>query len=310
MRAVVSIPEAGAHGGDGARLAEALGVPPEEILDLSASMNPLAPDPVEVVGRHLGALHRYPDPARGHQALATAMGVDPDRLILTNGGSEAIAAVAMELGRGWAEQADFGLYRRYLTDLDPTGPRIRSNPNNPTGALAGPSEAAAVWDEAFWPLSMGTWTRGDAERGALVVGSLTKLLACPGLRVGYILAPRAELARRIEARLPQWSVNSLACEALPDMLDGVDLPAWSAGLALLREEMTSQLRDRGLSVRDSVANYVVIDDVPDLRPRLAPLGILIRDCASFAMPGSVRLAVPGAEGLSRLLAGLDALGVG
>ncbi|MHB1486286.1 MAG: aminotransferase class I/II-fold pyridoxal phosphate-dependent enzyme [Acidimicrobiales bacterium] len=308
MKANMSVPRAGAHGGDGARLAEALGVAPEEILDLSASMNPLAPDPAEAVGRHLSALGRYPDPTWAQQALAAAMEVDPDRLILTNGGSEAIAVVAGELGRGWAEQADFALYRRYLADVDPTGPRIRSNPNNPTGTLAGPGETAAVWDEAFWPLSMGTWTRGDAEGGAIVVGSLTKLLSCPGLRVGYILAPDAGLARRLEARLPQWSVNGLACEALPDMLDRVDLPGWSAGLALLRGEMTTQLRHRGLAVRDSVANYVVVDAVPELRQKLSPLGILVRDCASFGMPGSARLAVPGPEGLARLLAGLDALG--
>jgi len=61
---------------------------------------------------------------------------------------------------------------------------------NPTGLLAGQSETAAVWDEAFYALATGSWTRGDVAAGATVVGSLTKLFACPGLRVGYVLASR------------------------------------------------------------------------------------------------------------------------
>jgi len=94
-------PPAGLHGGDGAAIAAWLGVAPEQVLDLSASVNPVAPDPVPVVGRHLGAIGRYPsgaDLARATRALADAMAVDPDRLQLTNGGAEAIALVAAEIG--------------------------------------------------------------------------------------------------------------------------------------------------------------------------------------------------------------------
>jgi len=165
-------PPAGLHGGDGAAIAAWLGVAPEQVLDLSASVNPVAPDPVPVVGRHLGAIGRYPsgaDLARATRALADAMAVDPDRLQLTNGGAEAIALVAAEIG-GSVIEPDFALYPRS------GGPLWRSNPHNPTGLLASASTSCAVWDEAFYPLAAGAWTRGDP--GAIVVGSLTKLLAC------------------------------------------------------------------------------------------------------------------------------------
>ena len=200
------IPSPGAHGGDGARIAEALGIPVNDVLDLSLSLNPVAPDVRPLVASHLDALRRYPDPERACAALAGAMGVDQDRLVLTNGGAEAIALVAAEVG-GQVEEPEFSLHPRT------GGPRWRSNPHNPTGRLAPPTEAAGVWDEAFWPLATGTWTRGDADAGAWVVGSLTKLLACPGLRVGYVLTPSAHAARVVRDRQPTWSVNGLVAEA-------------------------------------------------------------------------------------------------
>jgi len=272
---------AGAHGGDGARLAAALGVDPGAVLDLSASLNPLAPDAGQVVGKHLDALRRYPDPARATGALATAIGVDPDRLLLTNGGAEAIALVAAELG-GRVAEPDFSLYPRG------GGPQWRSNPHNPTGRLA--TGHADVWDEAFYPLATGRWTSGQP----LVVGSLTKLLACPGLRVGYVLA-----AHPRQWRQPAWSVNGLAAAALPDLLEAVDLPAWAAGVAGLRDRLVTVLHAAGLDPEPSDANFVLVR-APGLRDRLAPRGILVRDCASFALPDHVRIAVPDDAGLTRL----------
>ena len=140
--------------------------------------------------------------------------------MLTNGGAEAIALVAAEIG-GRVDEPEFGLHPRR------GGPRWRSNPHSPSGLLARPDERADVWDEAFFPLATGRWTRGD---GAVVVGSLTKLLACPGLRLGYVLADPA-LVARCRARQPAWSVGGLAAAALPELLEAADLPGWCAGLA-------------------------------------------------------------------------------
>lgn len=289
----------GEHGGDGEALAAALGIEATEVLDLSASLNPLAPDPVEVLGRHLAAVGRYPDATQASRALAGAIGVPEDRLVLTNGASEAIALVAAELGAGWVSEPEFSLYRRHLPRVDPEAPRWRSNPNNPTGELAAPQDRAEVWDESFWPLATGTWTRGDGEGGAFVIGSLTKLLACPGLRAGYVICPGTERADRISRRQPQWSLNGLAAAALAEMLAGVDLPTWSAGIAHLREQLVGVLAGHGLSARVASGNWVLVD-APGLREQLARQAVLVRDCASFAMPGTARIAVPNDSGLERL----------
>lgn len=283
------LPPAGSHGGDGAAVAAALGLEPDAVVDLSQSLNPVAPDPVPVVARYLAAIGRYPDAGRAEAKLAEVMGVARERLLLTNGGAEAIALVAAELG-GSVSEPEFGLHPRG------EGPRWRSNPHNPSGLLAGTSETAGVWDEAFYALSTGHWTRGDDD--AVVVGSLTKLLAAPGLRVGYVLAD-PDLIDRCRHRQPTWSVNGLAAAALPELLDAVDLPAWASTVAALRSELAGVLASYDLVVRHSDANWVLVEH-GGLRERLAPHGLLVRDCTSFGLPGLTRVAVPTAEGLVAL----------
>jgi len=282
-----------AHGGNGARLAAELGIDPASILDLSASLCPVAPDPKDALRAHLDAIGRYPDPSRATAALAEAMGVEPEHLVLTNGGAEAIALTGSVLG-GTVEEPDFSLYPRT------GGPRWRSNPNNPLGTLARPDAAAGVWDEAFWPIASGTWTRGDHLKGSVVVGSLTKLLACPGLRLGYVLCADDRLVHRIRRLQPEWSVNGLAAAALPDLLRPVDLPAWSRQTAALRVQLTDLLRLHGLAVSAGQGPWVLVSQSGALRTMLLTEGVVVRDCASFGLEGTVRVAVPRQDQFPRL----------
>jgi histidinol-phosphate/aromatic aminotransferase/cobyric acid decarboxylase-like protein len=265
------------------------------VLDLSQSLNPVAPDPRPIVAAHLEALGRYPDPTNAHRALSMAMDVDPERLLLTNGGAEAIALVAGLVG-GSVVEPEFSLHPRG------TGPRWRSNPQSPSGLLAAPEDQASVWDEAFYALATGEWTRGD---DAIVVGSLTKVLACPGLRVGYILAEPSFVAA-CRARQPEWSLNGLAASALPDLLLALDLADSVRRTRYLREQLRALLEGHGMLVRPSDANWLLVE-YPGLREVLAPKGIVVRDCASFGLKGVARIAVPNETGLARLADALETL---
>jgi histidinol-phosphate/aromatic aminotransferase/cobyric acid decarboxylase-like protein len=295
---------AGDHGGDGHRLAELLGVDASEILDLSLSLNPVAPDPVPIVARHLAAVGRYPParPDRAVAALAELLGVEPARIVLTNGGAEAIALVARLHPTGWAERREFSLYRRHLLHVRPDGPRWMSDPHNPTGRLAAPDERAFVRDEAFYPLATGRWSRHDPD--AIVVGSLTKVFACPGLRLGYVIAPDDRTASHLEDLRPEWSVNALAVAALPDLAAAADIGAWAGKIAVLRAELAGVLAEYGLCAEPSAANYLWVDQAVGLRDRLLPHGILVRSGETFGSPDAVRIAVPGPAGLERMRAAL------
>ncbi len=290
----LDVPIPGQHGGDGPAVAKALGINPADLLDLSQTMNPWAPDVRAILRLHLDSVGHYPDPREGTAALADALSVERDRLLLTNGGSEAISLVAGVLGGGARSEPEFALHPR-----GDDGPRWRSNPHSPSGRLASADEHADVWDEAFYPLATGAWT---AARGGIVVGSLTKTFACPGLRLGYILA---DDITPCAARQPRWSVSSLALATLPDLLDQADPMRWAQQIASAREELTALLTRHGVSVDVADAPWVLAHTPQDLRTALAPQGVLVRDCASFGIPDTYRIAVPDADGLARLAKALQ-----
>ncbi|MXW95113.1 MAG: aminotransferase class I/II-fold pyridoxal phosphate-dependent enzyme [Acidimicrobiaceae bacterium] len=293
-----SVPPPGPHGGDGARVAEALGVDPGSILDLSQNLNPFAPDVAAVARQHLDALRRYPDPSAATRLLADAIGVRPERLVLTNGGAAAVAAVAAEIGGRVRSEPEFGLHPRGAG-----GPVWRSDPHNPSGVLAAAGETADVWDEAFYPLATGRWSAG---RDGVVVGSLTKLFACPGLRLGYLIADDVE---RFARHVPEWAVGSLGLAVLAELLESADLPRWARQVASARAALADVFARRGWDVVSADAPWVLVR-APGLRERLALQGIVVRDCAGFGMPGHVRVAVPDSPGLDRLARALDRLSNG
>ena len=306
MTAPGQIPAPGPHGGDAARIARSLGVDVGDLLDLSASLNPVAPDLRPLLVRHLDAIGRYPDPTVATVAMADALGVAPEQILLTNGGAEAIALVAAEQPVGWFEEPEFSLYRRHLGRVHPEGLRWRSNPSSPMGELAALDMTAAVWDEAFYQLATGAWTRGDSASGATVIGSLTKLFSCPGLRVGYVLSADTDLIERLARRQPGWAVNGLVCAALPEMLDGADIATWSGATASLRADLVALLFGHGYACRPSAANWVLVE-APGLREQLIGHRIVVRDCGSFGLPGVARIAVPGPDDLVRLQRALGQL---
>ena len=293
------------HGGDAWAVAAAMGLHVDDLIELSASMNPVFAPDAELLARQLPALARYPDPTAATAALAEAMEVDPRLLLLTNGGSEAIALVARHLVRGEIVEPEFSLYRRHLTEVADGAGRWRSNPSNPLGVLADEGETAAVWDEAFYPLATGHWSRGDSDAWRL--GSMTKLWSSPGLRLGYVIAPSVQAAAAVAADQPRWSVNGLALAVIPELLAQTDLPGWAAEVARLRAQFVDSLRAAGFVAHDTNVNWVLIEQ-PGLREALLAHLVVVRDCTSFGLPGLARVAIPRPADLDRVLAAFAAVG--
>jgi histidinol-phosphate/aromatic aminotransferase/cobyric acid decarboxylase-like protein len=295
----------GAHGDDARRVAGELGIDPTELLDLAATLNPVAPDLTRAVAAAAASVRWYPDATRATDALAERIGVEPTRLVLTNGGAEAIALVAALHPHGSIDAPEFALYERHLRALDEPSRRWASNPNNPTGLLAAEHDQAFVWDEAHHVLATGQWSRGDAD--AIVVGSLTKAFACPGLRVGYAIGRDRDEAAQLRARQPAWPVNAIACEVIPSLLETTDVTTWPGTIGSLRADLADLLRRRGYEPQPSDAPWLLVPRTPTLRSELLRHRVLVRDCTSFGLDGCTRIAVPDADGLERLAGALERL---
>ncbi|MDR5867705.1 threonine-phosphate decarboxylase CobD [Halomonas koreensis] len=112
-------PDWPAHGGRIAPLLARCGLPADHpVIDFSANLNPLGPpawlpDRLAAAGE---ALSRYPDPDDDHarRAIADHEGVAPERVLVTNGGAEAIylAAALHAGGRALVVEPGFGEYAR------------------------------------------------------------------------------------------------------------------------------------------------------------------------------------------------------
>ena len=267
----------------------------------------------------------YPDPRSkaAREGLAAHVGVAPECLLPTNGGVEAAVIAARLSVRHAVLQPTFQEYARLCgghrdvewekrADFIPEPGECLwlCNPNNPTGAalsredvlsLLARVEAAGgrlVVDEAFVDYCP-ECSVADlvAERPALIVlGSLTKSLAIPGVRLGYLAAHPSAIAA-LEAALPPWRLNC-AAEAVAAALPGheADFERIRAANARRRARFARDLARLGARVYPGAANFLLADFHRDMRPAIEALRerrILLRPCGAF--PGlthaHVRFAV-------------------
>ncbi len=334
------------HGGDLRALAVTAGTSPDQLLDFSASINPLGLSP-RVDAAIRAALPRvvhYPDPSAWalREALAAYHGLSPDQVLPANGSTELIYllarvlaprralilhpafseyAAALELVGAQVDSVLLDEAHGFLPELSRLLPRlagqdlvILANPNNPAGSLISKpdlltlveaAEAAGtttVVDEAFIDFLEEASLKKDLPHFSrlLLLRSLTKWFALPGLRVGYALASPKVLSRLARWKEP-WSVNALAeAAAIAALADEEYREKTRLLVARWREEFKSGLQRFGtLRVFPGVANYLLVRlldrmlSAPELKARLLRERIAIRDCTSFRGLGAayVRLAV-------------------
>ena len=348
------------HGGNIFAIAKSLGLPPENMLDFSASINPLgmAPGVRAALSGCVDRLMHYPDKGAAElkESLSAYHGVATNELAVANGSTElihlvprvvpgrrglivapAFAEYALALERsGW--QTDyftlksgdgFSLSLPALQEKLGEGYDILfiCNPGNPTGALIPKDDMKEiiglcrnsgtflVLDEAFIDFCEEQSAKdliGGFERGVLL-RSMTKFFAIPGLRLGYAIGAPATIEAIASLQDP-WSVNTAAQIAGIASLSDADY-------CRRTRKYVGEERDRlsaglaGLSCFKpfpSRANYLLTEirnglDAAQIRLKLIEKGILIRDCSNFeGLNGRfIRVAVRLREENEMLLERLD-----
>jgi histidinol-phosphate/aromatic aminotransferase/cobyric acid decarboxylase-like protein len=191
-------------------------------------------------------------------------------------------------------------------------------PNNPTGrpvrAAAVRALAAAlpdvmlIVDQAFLSLSEHHADAVvDMPANVVRVRSLTKEHTIPGVRVGYLIATPA-VAAAVEHARPAWSTSAAAqAAALASVLLAAFVADSRQRLLDDRRALAAGLRALGLAPLPSSAAFCLcaVADAAGLRRALLTRHhLLVRDCASFGLPGYIRLAARPAADRLRLLAAL------
>jgi histidinol-phosphate/aromatic aminotransferase/cobyric acid decarboxylase-like protein/adenosyl cobinamide kinase/adenosyl cobinamide phosphate guanylyltransferase len=288
---------------------------------------------------------RYPRETDAVAALAALHGRDPEEVVPTNGAAEALWLLAPALRPTLAvcihpgfTESEAALHThgvpvaRVLRDpdrgfaLDPTQVPdaadlvIVGNPASPSGtldpapailALRRPGRTVVV-DEAFMDLVPGEPASLVRERldDVIVVRSITKALAVPGLRAGYAVAGPA-LAARLRVARPPWSANALALAALAA---AARRPEALAATAERVQEERADLDARlhaidGLRAWPGAANFCLVE-VPDglrVTAALRDRAIAVRPAESFPGlgPGHLRITARTAAENARLASALE-----
>jgi threonine-phosphate decarboxylase len=287
------------------------------VIDFSANLNPFPP--LVSVDLSPDLLSWYPDDQYTtlKECISRKFNRPPDEIAVGNGSIELIRtfchAVLSTGDKVRTGNPTFGEYEfsARLEGALPAGIHERAkvrficNPNNPTGDLLPRSTVLDVKgkmqeeflfvDEAFIELADPAQSVvGLRDQSLFVLRSLTKCFAVPGIRFGYAFGD-SELIRKLETIRPPWNVNAFAEQyALAAFRSFEALEDSRRHIISARRWLEDELSRFSLTIHPSSVNFLLLtfsDDVRRLCARLLDEGILVRDCHSFCLPNSIRIAV-------------------
>jgi histidinol-phosphate aminotransferase len=181
-------------------------------------------------------------------------------------------------------------------------------PNNPTGTVFTegelrsaldqiPDDTLVVLDEAYAEFDT---TGFDSHAfllewpNVIVTRTFSKLHGLAGLRLGYGIMRPEIMAPLLRARDP-FSVNSVAAAAGVAALDDTDHRVRTEALVACGKLFLYNLFERlGLRYVSTEANFVLVHlpcSAVDAYEALLRHGVLVRPCASFGLPESIRITI-------------------
>lgn len=272
------------------------------------------------LSQHLSLITSYPEPdaASLERIIEREHGVGEGSVMVTNGAIEAIYLIAKVFSgiRSAIVQPTFSEYEeaaksnnhrishvlRAADAFADGSPELLwvCNPNNPMGTVTPREELLSlienhpetlfIIDSSYAPFTLKPLLRPAdivSLPNVLMLRSMTKEFAIPGLRLGYIIAEAGSLSLLRQHRMP-WSVNSLAIEAGKYLISHKDDYFFDlAELLSERQRVADTLSASGLMDVFPSDTHILLcrlhhGTASELKDRLARNhGILIRDASNF-----------------------------
>ncbi len=228
------------------------------------------------------------------------------------------------------EEDNFELKEDIIETIEKEKPELLflTNPNNPNGLLikrelmdkivstCESNGTVVVVDECFLSLTGEDKNYSLAYnirqyKSLIVLKAFTKSFAIPGVRIGYGICSKVDIADSLKAHLPEWNLSIFAQMAGAECLKHSDY-IYDA-IRLIRDErryLYEGLKEIGLKVYPSDSNYLLFrSNILDLKEQLLDYSILIRDCSDFdgLGKGYYRIAVKQHNENAGLLSALESI---
>ncbi|MGJ7531788.1 MULTISPECIES: aminotransferase class I/II-fold pyridoxal phosphate-dependent enzyme [unclassified Variovorax] len=307
------------HGGP-----DAAGVAPH---DFSTNGNAVGSCPAVLPALRTADAAHYPDPhytaLRGR--LAAFHGVAAERIVIAASASEFIHRISAAVAQGggkqvWLPAHSYGDYERAALAWGLQAVRAPQahadvalrwccEPSSPLGQpqadlplQAASSHGACVLDLAYEPLRLEGRPSLDAAQRHRIwqLWTPNKAMGLTGIRAAYAIAPEdvdALFMQRIERLASSWPLGTHGV-ALLDAWAGDEAQRWLAQslqtLKAWKVQQRAMCESLGWQCLPSDANFFCARTdrpYPDVAAALRAEGIKLRDCASFGLPGHVRLGV-------------------
>lgn len=201
------------------------------------------------------------------------------------------------------EEEDFELNNGLINSLDESIDMVFiCNPNNPTGVLtkntfieklsekALKTNTTIVIDESFLDFvnSECDYTSKyllEKYKNIIIVKSLTKFFAIPGIRVGYGISKNKDFINLINKVTVPWTVNVVAAEGVIQGLKETDYMRSSIKYVENEKKyLYDNLKEIGnIKVFNPSVNFImfkVLKDI-DLKEEMLKNNILIRSCSNY-----------------------------
>lgn len=273
---------------------------------------------VDCVRNAAGRIGNYPPAnlSRQEKRLAAVLGVEPEHLMVTNGATEAIYLVASVADDSdhFIIQPTFSEYEDALTVngrrchllSDFREARFRygtlwmCNPNNPTGTTVDADDIRQwriryngwmVLDQSYDFFTM-QQTVSAAEAAAMdntiLINSMTKRFAIPGLRLGYIICGDNNMMKKIRSKCIPWRINTLSLAALDYLIEHWYDTASAASMMMAETRRLHAMLNSipGITALPTATHFFLVNiglaDCHELSAKLmSRYGILVRCADNF-----------------------------
>lgn len=192
-----------------------------------------------------------------------------------------------------------------------------ANPNNPTGTIFSrqefdafyrhvPERALIILDEAYFEYARDNPRYPDSMHyrydNVITLRTFSKAYGLAGLRIGYGFAHDELIRNLMKVKLPFEPGTLASAAGVAAIHDPAFLHRTLEWNARGLRYMTDNLRNMGLQVVDSWANFVMVvfesaDRADAIAEALLRQGIIVRPLRAFGLPNCIRISIGTQEGI-------------